>query len=97
MRRVIVEYKVKPDRLAEHEGLVHAVFAELSRTAPPGIRYGAFKRADGLSFVHFASISAERSPLETIAALKAFGAEVKDRCEVPPQVTELVEVGAFEI
>ncbi len=97
MRSVIVRYRVKPDRLAEHEGLVREVFAELARTSPPGIRYGAFKQADGVSFVHIARISAESNPLEAVEAFKAFGKGVKDRCDDPPAVTELTEIGAYEL
>ena len=33
MRRVMVRYKVKPDRVAENEALVRAVYDELQRTA----------------------------------------------------------------
>jgi hypothetical protein len=86
---------VKPERLAEHEALIRGVFDELARTAPTGIRYGAFKEADGLSFVHFAAITADENPLESIAAFKAFTANVRERCESPPVTTELAEVGAY--
>jgi hypothetical protein len=94
-RQVIVQYKVKAERLEEHEALVRAVFAELAEKAPEGIRYGAFKRPDGVSFVHVALVSAEQNPLETIAAFKKFGERIKERCEEPPQVVELTPVGRF--
>jgi hypothetical protein len=41
-RNVVVQYKIKADRLEEHEALLRDVFSELSRTAPDGVRYGAF-------------------------------------------------------
>ena len=94
-RRVMVHYKVKPERVEEHEALIRDVFAELVRTAPAGIRYGAFKRADGVSFVHFAFVAAEKNPLDAIAAFKVFGERIKERCDEPPQVVELTEIGAF--
>jgi hypothetical protein len=97
VRTVIVRYKVKPERLAEHESLIRGVFDELARSAPPGIRYGAFKEADGLSFVHFATITAEKNPLDAIAAFKAFTANVRERCESPPVTTELAEVCAYAL
>ena len=34
MRRVLVRYKVKPDRVAENEDLVRAVYAELNGRTP---------------------------------------------------------------
>ena len=38
MRRVMVRYKVKPERAAENEELVRAVYEELQRTAPDGLQ-----------------------------------------------------------
>ena len=73
MAQVMVRYKVKADRIEEHEGLIRKVFAELAESAPPGIRYGAFKLADGVSFVHIALITADKNPLDTLPAFKAFG------------------------
>lgn len=94
-RRVMVRYRVKPERVAEHEGLIHDVFAELARTAPTGIRYGAYRRADGVSFVHVAIVTADKNPLDAIAAFKAFGERIKERCDELPEVVELTEIGAF--
>ena len=38
MKRVLVRYKVKPDRVAENEALCRAVYDELKGKAPTGIR-----------------------------------------------------------
>jgi hypothetical protein len=94
-RQVLVRYRVKPERVAEHEALIHAVFAELARTQPKGIQYRAYKRDDGVSFVHFALVSADTNPLDTVAAFKAFGERIKERCDAPPEVVDLTVVGAF--
>jgi glycosyltransferase involved in cell wall biosynthesis len=91
----MVSYKVKPDRVEEHEALIRAVFDELAKAAPAGIRYGAFKQPDGVSFVHVAFISAEKNPLDAIAAFKTFTARIRERCDDPPVAVDLVEVGAF--
>lgn len=93
MRRVIVRYRLKQDRLEEHEKLIHAVFEELKAKSPPGIRYGAFK--SGLDYFHVAFIEGEKNPLNDIAAFLAFGERVKERTEEPPVVTNLETVGAF--
>jgi hypothetical protein len=97
MRRVIVEYKVKKAKVAEHEALVRAVFDELAKSAPPGIRYAALKRPDGVSFVHVAFMSAKKNPLDSIAAFDAFTARIGERCEAPPVVVDLTEIGAYEL
>jgi hypothetical protein len=95
MKRVIVRYRVKRDRVAEHEKLIHAVFEELQKKEPAGIRYGAFREPDGVSFVHVAFITAKGNPLDAIAAFDAFTARIKERCDEPPAVVELATVGAF--
>jgi hypothetical protein len=94
-RQVLVRYKVKPDRIEEHERLIRDVFAELARTAPAGIRYGAFKQKDGVSFVHVALVTAEKNPLDAIAAFKTFSEGIKERCDEPPQVVDLTPIGVF--
>ena len=94
-RRVMVRYRVKADRVAEHEALIADVFAELERKKPDGIRYGAFKRADGVSFVHVALVTADENPLDRIAAFKAFGERIKERCDEPPEVVDLRIVGSY--
>lgn len=97
MRRVIVQYKVKADRAAENEAYIRQVFEELKQTMPDGIRYASFKQADGVSFVHIASIEADHNPLDESRAFKAFQAEIKDRCEEPPVAVELEEIGSYRL
>ncbi|HSO38831.1 MAG TPA: hypothetical protein VLT33_40150, partial [Labilithrix sp.] len=57
MKRVVVRYKVKADRLEEHEDLLRKVFAELATARPAGLAYHALKLEDGVSFVHVATVS----------------------------------------
>ncbi len=90
----MVRYRVKAERLAEHEALVRAVFDELRAKAPSGIRYGAYKH-DALSFVHVAFVEAEANPLQALEAFRAFTAKIAERCDEPPSTVELTEVGAF--
>ena len=73
MRRVMVRYKVKPERAAENEELVRAVYAELHETRPAGLRYATFKLDDGVSFVHLAETTrTARVQLSQLAAFKRF-------------------------
>ena len=39
MRRVMVRYRLLPERVAEHEALLAAVFAELATQRPAGLEY----------------------------------------------------------
>jgi hypothetical protein len=99
MKSVMVRYRVKPDRVAENEALVRAVYEELHRTQPTGLRYGTFKLDDGVSFLHIASVETERgrSPLADVAAFEEFQKGIGDRCDEAPVVTKLDEVGSFRL
>jgi len=98
MRVVMVRYTVKPDRVAENEQLVRAVYAELSSSAPEGFRYATFKLDDGRSFVHLAAVAdGNENPLGRIEAFAEFQREIADRCETPPVVTPLAEVASYHL
>jgi len=72
MRTTIVRYKVKPARLDERVALVKAVFEELSRSRPAGLRYSAVRAADGVSFTHISAIEASNNPLSALASFQIF-------------------------
>jgi hypothetical protein len=95
MRRVMVQYKVKADRAAENERYIQAVFAQLEREKPAGLRYASFKLDDGVGFVHIASVETAENPLAALAAFKEFTAQIKDRCDEPPVTTTLNEIGSY--
>src|SRR5215211_3813612 len=99
MRQVMVRYRVKPERVEENEALVRAVYDELGRTRPAGLRYATLKLDDGVSFVHLAFVETEdgHNPLSDVAAFREFQREVADRCDEAPVVTELSMVGSFRI
>jgi hypothetical protein len=93
----MVRYKVKADRAAENEKFVAGVFEELQRARPGGLHYAAFKLDDGVSFVHVVSEEIGGSfRLSELPAFKAFTAALRDRCEEPPVVTPLNEVGSHK-
>ena len=97
MKRVIVRYRVKPDRAAENVELVRAVYAELHNTGPAGLRYGTFQLEDGVSFVHIAETEDEHDPLPNVPAFQRFRAGLRGRCEEAPVVTELHEIGSYRL
>ena len=99
MKRVMVRYRIKADRAAENRRFVEAVFAELRSAQPAGLRYASFVQADGVSFVHIASVETGdgSNPLSATAAFKAFQAGIKDRCDELPVAVELDEVGSYRI
>ena len=95
MRRVVVRYKLKADRVAENEELVRAVFAELEMKKPDGLSYTTVKLPDGVSFMHIAFVSAAENPLFALETFKRFTSAIKERCEEPPVTSELETIGAY--
>ena len=85
MGEVVVRYTVQPGRAEENRRLVERVYAELAERAPEGFRYATFCLADGVSFVHVASLAEGcENPLPSIAAFADFTRDIADRCDTPP-------------
>jgi hypothetical protein len=99
MRQVMVRYRVKPDRVEENEELIRAVYDELHRTEPAGLRYATFKLDDGVSFVHLAADESESkaSPLSKVKAFQEFQTDIEGRTEEGPIVTRLEQVGSYRV
>jgi hypothetical protein len=99
MRQVMVRYKVKPERVEENEHLVRAVYDEIRRAVPAGLRYATFKLDDGVSFVHLAVTESENggSPLSKVKAFQEFQKDIEDRTDEGPVVTELDLIGSFRL
>jgi hypothetical protein len=93
----MVSYTLKPDRVAENEGYVKAVFAALREARPSGLRYATFRLGDGVSFVHIVSHEEAdgSNALTSLPQFKAFAAGVKERCIGPPFRVELTEIGSY--
>jgi hypothetical protein len=94
MKRVMVRYKVKPEQVATNEQLVRDVYAALATAQPDGLQYATFKLDDGVSFVHLAAHGAQ-NPLQQVEAFQRFQQGIRDRCDEPPVVTELEEIGSY--
>jgi hypothetical protein len=97
MKCVMVRYKVKPGEAANNEELVRAVYEELHRSEPSGLRYATFQLDDGVTFVHLAETPDGRNPLAEVRAFKEFQKGIQERCEEQPVVSELREVGSYRL
>ena len=96
MSKIMVRYKVKPERVIENEELIRAVYEELRSSVPVGFRYATFRADDGVSFVHIAYNESDGSnPLREVAAFQRFQQGVGERCVAPPTSTGLHEIGSF--
>lgn len=96
MSKVIVRYKVKPGLGEENTTLVKAVFAELKKSKPDGVRYAAVVGEDGVTFFHIVSFDdGVDNPLPKLDAFKAFQKGLADRCDEKPVVAQVTEVDSF--
>ena len=93
----MVRYTVKPDRVAENETLIQAIFDELRRLRPAGLRYAALKLDDGVTFVHLIEHhdSAGHLPGRELDSLRAFHAGLRERCEDEPTRSQVETIGDY--
>jgi hypothetical protein len=64
----LVQYRVKPEKVEENQGLIAAVFRELAANAPEDVDYLVFQLDDG-TFCHLVS-----DPSAVLKRLEAFAA-----------------------
>ncbi len=96
MKTILVRYKTAEAHAAANEALVHAVFDELRARAPRGLRYATYRLADGVTFMHVATVETpDENPLTGLPAFKAFQERIKERCVELPVVTELFAVDSY--
>jgi hypothetical protein len=97
VRRVVVQYRAKPDCADENQRLAQSVFEELARDRPAGLRYATFRLDDGITFIHMAVVETAdgSNPLDSVDAFKAFGREIASRCDVLPNASTAALVGSY--
>jgi catechol 2,3-dioxygenase-like lactoylglutathione lyase family enzyme len=93
----VLRYQAKPVRAEENQQLIEAVFAELDEGKLEGFTYKVFRLEDGVSFIHvwIEHDVADPDSLRVVSAFQAFMADLADRCDVPPVVTEATLVGGY--
>jgi hypothetical protein len=98
MKRVVIQYKVKPEQAERNVELLRAVYEELERTQPGGLRHAVLRLADGVTFIHIAEDDEDGGPgIFGLESFQRFEDGIKDRCDVPPAVQESSEVGSFRL
>jgi hypothetical protein len=97
MKTTVVRYQVKPERAAENQQLIEAVFEELDERKPDGFSYQAFRLEDGVSFMHVVTELDVVAPdsLSAVPAFQAFVAGIAERCQVAPVATASTTVGSY--
>ena len=96
MSHTVVSYTVKPGRGQENAALVRAVFEELAKAQPTGMRYAVFQATDSREFVHlYTDEGAATGTLQALSAFQAFVDGAADRHEQAATFTEFELIGAY--
>ena len=95
MQQRLIRYRTKPDQAAENANLVRAVYAELHRTRPDGLRYATLQLDDQVTFIHLVQSQDDPSPILAVKAFGEFQAGIMDRCDEPPIQQAFTEVGTY--
>jgi hypothetical protein len=97
MKTTVVRYQAKPERAAENQHLIEAVFADLEEREPDGFTYNVFRLEDGVSFIHVVIEHDVEEPdsLQAVPAFQAFLADIAQRCDIPPMATCATIVGSY--
>jgi hypothetical protein len=95
MRHTIVTYTVKSGREEENTALVRAVFEELARTRPDGLRYAVFHLPDTRQFIHLYTDEGSPSGVQALDSFKAFVAGAGERHEQPATATQPELIGDY--
>lgn len=95
--QALIRYTVRAGEVARHLDLVRAVYEDLARTGPSGLGYATYQLEDGVSFVELLTGEAGPAPLAASAAFQRFRSTLDARCEQPPVLTELREVGSYGV
>jgi quinol monooxygenase YgiN len=95
--QVMISYKVKPDQIERNAELLADVYAELAATRPGGLRYATFRTGDEGGFVAFVEFEGQPGTAahHRLASFQRYRSTLDDRCEQPPVVNVLHEVGSY--
>ncbi|MFB9833061.1 hypothetical protein [Actinoallomurus acaciae] len=93
--QVMFRCRVRPDEVARNLELLQDVYDEMRSVRPKGLRYATFRLEDGVTFVAFAEMDAGPEVLRELRAFQRYRASLDERCDEPPVLTMLHEVGSY--
>lgn len=98
MKKIIVRYKVKPDKVSENEMLIKDVYKQLHEEKIHGFHYATLKLADNESFIHIALSETEEAndAFSKLSAFRSFQLNIKERCDEFPSVQNMTLIGSYQ-
>jgi hypothetical protein len=97
MKKLLIRYKVKPDKVSENESLVNDVYGQLKENKIEGFHYCTFKLADEVTFVHiaFADTEEANNTFVNLPAFKEFQKNLKERCDELPDANQATIIDSY--
>jgi quinol monooxygenase YgiN len=95
--QVMISYKVRPDEIERNAELLGDVYEELAAAQPGGLRYATFRLDEQGSFVAFVEFDGQPGTAahHRLESFQRYRSTLDERCERPPVVTVLHEVGSY--
>ncbi|MBR7834233.1 hypothetical protein KDL01_13240 [Actinospica durhamensis] len=91
MSTAVIRYRTTPEAAEENQRLIEGVFAQLAAATPAGLRYSAFRLADGVTFVHVV----DGEGLGELGAFQEFQKTIAERLADGPTREDAVLIGAY--
>lgn len=95
MKTTMVRYRTTPEYADTNHALIGKVFDELRARRPAGLRYATYRLADGVTFLHLATVDADLNPVVGLESFRTFQAGLKGHCVEAPAFTELTQVESY--
>jgi hypothetical protein len=93
--RVMFRYRITADQLDRHLDLLRAAYDELHSSPPEDLQWITYQLDDGLRFLDIVSGSGDPADLAARPAFHRYRSTLDDRCDEPPAMNRLTEVGHF--
>jgi hypothetical protein len=95
---MMVNARVKADKVGEVEAAARKMFAALQHKQPGGVRYASCKLSDGVTFVAILELEDNaQNPLPTIPEFTEFQAGLQGWVAEPPSATLVQVVGSYRL
>ncbi len=96
MKQKIIRYRTKPENTDENRRLVEAVFLEINKKKPAGLRYATIA-LEGGTFMHIVEQDDAAPPMSSFEAFEKFQDGVEERCAELPQFSDATIVGNYRM
>ncbi len=96
MKKVLIQYKIKPEQAANVETLIKKVFDDLRTASPPKISYSAQKLEDGQTFIHtYIADENIKNPIVDLQSFKELQEFIKNNHIEKPVSLELSDIDSY--